>query len=256
MKRIFIILVSIIGMISCHSATAQNTNRVQEDVYLVPDPETARWSYIETDANGKQISTDYYSIESMEGDAINGIIRLRVDEVPVASPGDTVKNSVFYRFKDGEYLVDMKAVFEHDVLASLVSDAINEADADISEEQKTEAINQTKSKFKITGEIRGIPRYPEVGKLPDYEFKCKVSILSMKVSGKDRSIAGTETIQTEAGTFDCFILDETITTKVMVMKAVEKTRSWYAYNIGLVKEIRYDKDGNVISTMVLNGINW
>jgi hypothetical protein len=76
----------------------------------------------------------------------------------------------------------------------------------------------------------------------------------MKFIGKERRIVGTETIQTEAGSFDCFILEETITTKVFLMKEVEKIKAWYAYGIGLVKEITYDKSGKLISTMTLNEI--
>jgi hypothetical protein len=69
-------------------------------------------------------------------------------------------------------------------------------------------------------------------------------------------IVGTERIQTEAGSFDCFILEETLTTKVMMVKDVEKIKSWYAYGIGLVKEITYDKNGKLISSIILNKINW
>ena len=76
----------------------------------------------------------------------------------------------------------------------------------------------------------------------------------MKVVGEERKIVGTEKIQTEAGSFDCFILEEKITTKFMMMKDVEKIRSWYAYGIGLVKEVTYDKNGKLISTMILNEI--
>ena len=78
----------------------------------------------------------------------------------------------------------------------------------------------------------------------------------MKVLGTDRRIVGKETIQTKAGTFDCFILEETITIKSMMMKDIEKIKSWYAYGIGLVKEISYDKNGKLISTMILNEVNW
>ena len=78
----------------------------------------------------------------------------------------------------------------------------------------------------------------------------------MNVSGEDRRIVGTERILTNAGSFDCFILEETITTKSMMMKDVEKIKSWYAYGIGLVKEITYDKNGKLISTMILNEVNW
>jgi hypothetical protein len=80
--------------------------------------------------------------------------------------------------------------------------------------------------------------------------------MSMKVRGEERRIAGTERIQTQAGSFDCFILEETISTKAMMMKDVEKIKSWYAYGIGLVKEITYDENGKLISTMILNEVNW
>ena len=51
-------------------------------------------------------------------------------------------------------------------------------------------------------------------------------------------------------------MEETITTKAMMMKDVEKIRSWYAYGIGMVKEVSYDKNGKLTSTIVLNTINW
>ena len=78
----------------------------------------------------------------------------------------------------------------------------------------------------------------------------------MKVTGEERKIISKETIQTEAGLFDCFILEETVTIKAMMMKDVERTKSWYAYGIGLVKEISYDKNGKPVSTMILNKVNW
>ena len=78
----------------------------------------------------------------------------------------------------------------------------------------------------------------------------------MRVLGEDRRIVGKESIQTEAGRFDCFVMEEIITTKSMMMKDIEKIKSWYAYGIGLVKEITFDKNGKLISTMILDKINW
>ena len=251
MKRILTILAALV----CCSVGAQTKSHIHDDLYLVPDPQTARWSYIETDENGKQVATVYQSVESMTGDAVNGSIKLRVEKVSTASPADTLKSFIFYRFKDGEYMVDMNAIFEGDVLASLAGSAI-EGESEVPEEEMKEAIDKMKSQFKISGEIRGIPRYPKVGTLPDYEFQFKFSIMSMKILGEDRRIIGTERIMTDAGPFDCFIMEETITTKGMMMKDVEKTRSWYAYGIGLVKEITFDKNDKVVSTLTLNEINW
>lgn len=257
MKRILLTLLYMTVSLSiCYEAKAQ------DDVFLVPNPQTARWSYIETDSKGKQTATIYNSVESFEGDAVNGKIKLRVEEVPVASPQNIITSFNFYRFKNGEFMVDMIAgiednLFEGKNLDSLINDIIKEKYPDLPEEKKKEVIDQTKSHYlNISGETRGIPRYPKVGKLPDYEFNFKMSIVNMRVAGTERRIAGTETIQTEVGSFDCFILEETITTKALMMKDVEKIKSWYAYGIGMVKEITYDKNGKLISTMILNEINW
>ena len=45
-------------------------------------------------------------------------------------------------------------------------------------------------------------------------------------------------------------------TEIMLMKEVEKVKTWYAYGIGMVKEVTYDKKGKLLSTMVLDSINW
>ena len=260
MRRIFAIFVSTVCLSFYCEADAQNKTSNQDATYLVSNPQTARWSYIETDSKGKQVATVYNSIESIEGDGVNGKIKVRIEEVPSESPQDTVKSFGFYCFRDGEYMADLRAgmednMFEGNELDSLVQSTLKEKYPDLPEEKKKEVYEKTKAQImNISGEARGIPRNPVVGKLPDYEFHGKFSILSMKFIGKERRIVGTETIQTEAGSFDCFILEETITTKVFLMKEVEKIKAWYAYGIGLVKEITYDKSGKLISTMTLNEI--
>ena len=257
MKRIFLILLHM-TLCLCIRYEAD----AQDAVYLIPNPQTARWSYIETDNKGKQTATIYNSVESIEGDGVDGKIKVLVEEIPVASPKDISTSFNFYRFKDGEFMVDMISgiednLFEGKSLDSLIHSTIKDKYPDLPEDTKKEVIEKTKSQYlNISGDTRGIPRYPKVGKLPDYEFHFKMSIMSMRVSGTERRIVGTETLQTPAGSFDCFILEETITTKITIVKDVERVKSWYAYGIGLVKEITYDKNGNLISTMILNGINW
>ena len=251
MKQIFAIIVSIVSLSLSNVINAQN--KTQDAVYLVPNPQTARWSYIETDNTGKQIATVYNSIEYFHGDAVNGSMKVRVEEVPVTAPKDTIKSFMFYRFKDGELMADTGAMLS----ADFFGDSIKESYPDLTEEQVMEVLEEIKSRFaKVSGEIRGIPRYPKTGKLPDYEFQFKFTIMNMKVVGEERRIVGTEKIQTKAGLYDCFIMEETISTKALMMKDTEKIKSWYAYGIGLVKEVTYDKHGKLISTMILNEVNW
>lgn len=255
MKRIITIILSAICLSVCHVANAQ------KDVYLAPDPQNAKWSYIETDSNGKPRATIYNTIESIKGDGLNGSIKIRIEEVPIASPKDTNENFGFYCFKDGDMMIDIRTGFEEFIfegqIDSLIRKTLDEQYPNISKDKEKELYEKVRSEFyKMSGEVQGIPHYPEVGKLPDYEFQCKFSIMSMKVNGKDRRVVGKESIQTPAGTYDCFIVEETMITKFMLMKEVERTKSWYAYGIGLVKEITYDKNGKLISTMTLDEINW
>lgn len=228
----------------------------QDKTFFVPKPETARWSYKETDANGKHVSTTIYSVDSMSGDAVNGSVKLSIGAVTAANPSDTLKSFLFYRFKDGECMVDMNAFFEADALAGLVGQAIENESVNASEAEIKAATEEMKKQIKITGEVRGIPRYPKAGDLPDYEFQFKFSIISMSVNGENRRIKGTEQLRTPAGVFDCFVMEETITSKAMMQKDVEKNISWYAYGIGLVKEETYDKKGRLVSTTLLDSINW
>lgn len=85
----------------------------QDAVYLVSNPLTARWSYIETDKNGKQIATIYNSVESVEGDGVNGNLKLRVEEVPVASPKDTITTKSMM-MKDVEKIKSWYAYLNND----------------------------------------------------------------------------------------------------------------------------------------------
>ena len=249
MKRILLIFTAAIGLCFANSAKAQTT-----ETFLVPDPQTAEWSYIETNSSGQHVATYYHSVESMAGDGINGLLKIKIKEVSPSTPSDTLTSSGYFRFRDGEYMADISASFEEDALA----DAINQlaANGEYTEADVKKATKAVKDEMKISGEIRGVPQYPTVGKLPDYDFQFKIFIVNMKVLGRDRKIVGTEKVETEAGTYDCFVMEETITTKALLMKDVIKVKSWCAYGVGLVKEVNYDKNGKVTSTVILNSTNW
>ena len=130
MRRIFAIFVSTVCLSFYCEADAQNKTSNQDATYLVSNPQTARWSYIETDSHGKMTATIFNSVESIAGDAVNGNIKMLVEEVPVASPKDTVRSYVYYRFKDGEFMVDVSAGIEYNIfedkLDSIVCNTINE----------------------------------------------------------------------------------------------------------------------------------
>ena len=57
MNRFFAILLLASCLSLSYGANAQSNTDAQDAVYLVSNPQTARWSYIETDSKGKLIST-------------------------------------------------------------------------------------------------------------------------------------------------------------------------------------------------------
>ena len=228
----------------------------QDNVFFVPDPETARWSYLEMDGNGATTATMVYSVDSMTGDAVNGSAKVKFESAGKQSSEKTMGSFIYYKFKDGEFMIDMNALFEEDVFGEFIDAAAGAEDIEAREEEKKKAIEEMRKLIEISGEVRGLPRYPVIGALPDYEFVFKLSFVTMTVKGTERKISGKEKLTTPAGTFDCFIMEETVTTKAMMQKDVEKTVSWYAYGVGLVKENAYDKKGKLVSTTLLNSINW
>ena len=228
----------------------------QDKVFFVPEPETARWSYLEMDGNGATTATMAYSVDSMTGDAVNGTAKVKFERAGKRSLDEATNSFIYYKFKDGEFTIDMNAFFEKDVLGEFIDAAAAAEGIEATEEEKKKAMEEIRKLIEVSGELRGIPRYPVIGALPDYEFVFKLSFVTMTVKGTERKISGKEKLTTPAGTFDCFIMEETVTTKAMMQKEVEKTVSWYAYGVGLVKENTYDKKGKLVSTTLLNSINW
>ena len=252
MKRILHIMTCAIAFVLSWGMNAY----AQDTVFFVPDPETARWSYLEMDGNGATTATIVYSVDSMTGDAVNGSAKVKFESAGKQSSEETAANFIYYKFKDGEFMIDMNAFFEEDVFGEFIDAAAGAEGIEATEEEKKKAIEEIRKLIEVSGELRGIPRYPVIGALPDYEFVFKLSFVTMTVKGTERKISGKEKLTTPAGTFDCFIMEETVTSKAMMQKDVEKTVSWYAYGVGLVKENTYDKKGKLVSTTLLNSINW
>ena len=71
MKRIISITATVIGLCFASAASAQTTPS-----YLVPDPQTAEWSYIKTDAKGKYPETVKKHTETMRAAAERGLLSI------------------------------------------------------------------------------------------------------------------------------------------------------------------------------------
>jgi hypothetical protein len=94
--------------------------------------------------------------------------------------------------------------------------------------------------------------------LPDGSITVKVSnqgmtMMTMVVKIYDRKVEAVEDMTTPAGTFSCYKMTKTIETKTM-FKTIVKSTDWMAKKVGTVRSETYDKDGKLMSYMVLTSV--
>lgn len=104
--------------------------------------------------------------------------------------------------------------------------------------------------MEVTGTDIELPNDLEVGQQLDpanVAVSMKMTGFNMKVNVDmvDRKVAGKESITTPAGTFDCYVLNETIQSKSMGANMTIVSKTWLAEGIGMIKNETYRKNGNM-----------
>lgn len=225
----------------------------QSDVFFVPDPQTAVWTYRETNHETGAVSLSQYTVQTMIGDAVQGLAKVQVKTTSLNAAAPADSTNLYFRFEQGECILDVGKMFS----ADLYEDALENTDdwKNLSEEDRARVLKEMDDYVSVKGEVRGIPRYPQVGRLPDYELKVKVLVMSVKIKGKSRKITGVETVRTPAGDYECFVMTEEVSAKMMLMTEKSVIKTWYAYGIGMVKQETY-VDDQLESSLILDTINW
>lgn len=110
--------------------------------------------------------------------------------------------------------------------------------------------------LKVSGEGLPMPSKLEKGvELEDGYTEVEVSsgdmkLITMRFEPYDRKIIGTETIETPAGTFECYKSTYDLSMKIIVPKNLKVT-DWYAEGVGLVKQELKNKKGKSMGSMML-----
>lgn len=85
-------------------------------------------------------------------------------------------------------------------------------------------------------------------KLPDTVVQVHIGKVNPVITVKDRSVKDHKKITTPAGTFDCWLVHETASTKSPFSTDVVVKDTWYSEGIGIVKETVYNEKGKLISS--------
>ncbi|MGB5555904.1 MAG: hypothetical protein WBM83_14705 [Flavobacteriaceae bacterium] len=108
----------------------------------------------------------------------------------------------------------------------------------------------------ITGTDIEIPNDLNVGEqLQDANVSVAMSMSGIKmnvtVDQTNRKVEKKESITTPAGTFECYLITETNTSKTMGATIETNNKLWLAEGVGMVKQETYKKNGDLMNRMEL-----
>jgi hypothetical protein len=112
----------------------------------------------------------------------------------------------------------------------------------------------------VTGTNLELPNDLTVGQsLPDAEINIKLNIsgmsMNMKTAITDRKVLDKESVTTPAGTFDCFVLSQTMEIKSMASNMKRTSKQWVAEGVGVVKTEDYNKRGKLDGVSLLTAFS-
>jgi len=206
----------------------------QECVFYYPKTQGAVLEYKSFDKKDKLTGRSTQKVKeiSENGD----IVKASIEYQSFDSKGkDLGKNEYTVKCENGVYSVDMKSFLDAQTMASY----------------KDMKVDITSNSLEMPSEMKVGDQLKE-GKLLVSISSEGMPIMTMTTTITDRKVEAKESVTTEAGTFECFKITYTITTKMMIGMRFEAAE-WYAEGVGSVKTESYSK-GNKMSSTILTSI--
>ncbi len=170
----------------------------------------------------------------------------------VTNEGGTTNATFDMKFTDEKG----KQVFNTDYNISCTGDGITIDFESLFPTQMMSQYQEMGIEMDITGTDIQLPNDLSVGKkLEDANVAVAMNMSGIKmnitVDQTNRMVENKETVTTPAGTFDCYVITESTTSKIMGATQEMNNKLWLAEGVGMVKQESYKKNGNLISSMEL-----
>ncbi len=226
MKKLFL---SILAVFALNILTAQDNCSA-----YYPMTEGASFSYNLYDKKDKPSGTTEYKVTKVQNSGGNTVATMSV-KVGGAKPKEQME-------------------LEYEVTCT--GDGISiDFDSMLSPQLQMQ-MEQMNAEVDVSGINVNIPNNLSVGqRLDDAEIIIAMSMSGIKMNTEvrttDRKVVAEESVNTPAGTFDCYVLTSTINTKAMMAKMSFTDKLWLAKGVGIVKQETYNKKGKLDSRMVL-----
>lgn len=205
----------------CLVFTSFSISLVAQRPYFCID-KGARMTYASYDANGNITSTSVTTINDVTGGAGNWDISY------TATVNDADGNAVMGPL---------------------------EMTAHIDQGNVSAALGTSGSIVEVTGNVPHIPSRLAVGQLLEIGT-MKISSMGVTTTANilEHKVVDREEITTPAGTFKCYVIEQTTESRIMGIRAQGTTKSWYARGVGSVKSESFDAKGNLVSSQELQKI--
>ena len=219
------------------AAVAGSPAHAQSQEPFFPSKPGTVLKYEDRDASGKLVSSSRDSVASFSGNFSKGRAEV-ISTQTVQDSGQSLTAKEQMIFDGGEVIVDVAAMMQETIKETV---RMSVAASGASEEDLKE-LDEVFADMEVKGESRGVPANLSVGmQLPDYSVSFKVMFVNTKINCKDRKVTGQEKITTPAGTFDCYVIEETVNVKSMFMNEKSTVKTWYARGIGAVRQETWNK---------------
>ena len=108
----------------------------------------------------------------------------------------------------------------------------------------------------VSGTDLELPNNLKVGQeLADANVTVKVDMggmsMDMTVNQVNRKVEKKESVTTPAGTFDCIVIYNETESKMMMASHSFPSRIWLSEGVGMIKQETWNKNGKLLSSMVL-----
>lgn len=226
-----------------------NYKTVKSQSVYFPEKQGAVIIYDVFGADGTHKGYSVDSVAAILGTFAQGMAAVVNNSFDTEGVNENGGSRAYISFRNGEVINDLKTTTEESRKELLI-----EAALDGLSEKEANTIREIAENMKVEGECRGIPSDLHVGQeLPDYEVEITM-VFKARLSFTDRKVINRETLLTPAGSFDCYIVEETNTSRVMMTKDMKTTRTWWAKGVGKVKEETYDEEMNLTEIMIISSI--
>ncbi len=224
MKRLFILFFAVL------STGIQFINAQNDCSTYYPMTEGTSFEYTNTNKKGK----------------VEGIVRYTISKVSHEGSSTIATFDLKYIDKKG------KELFESNYNITCEGSIVKVDYKSLFPSQMMKQYTDMGIEMDITGTDIELPNDLSVGK----ELADANVAISMKMSGinmnievdqTNRKVEKKEPITTTAGTFDCFLITETNTSKTMGSTQEMQTKMWLAEGVGMVKQETYKRNGDLLS---------